>query len=82
MDPSAYMDRSGWLKILSELNLEECVLRDTRYDLVIHLVTAAKSAEQFYSLDSNSVRSEDIESARILDDKIMNAWNGILQDQT
>ena len=64
--------------MLQELGLEEATLRDTRYDVVVHLVTAAKGAEQFYSLESNSVRSEGLELARSLDDKIMNAWNGAL----
>ena len=74
MDPSAYMPRDGWLKMLTELNLEEAALRDHRYDVVVHLVSAAKGAEQFYSLDTNAVRSEGLTHAAQLDDSIMNAW--------
>ena len=76
MDPSAYMPREDWLKVLQELRLDEAALRDQRYDFVIHLVTAAKGAENFYSLDNNTVRYEGLELARSTDDQIMNAWNG------
>ena len=45
-------------------------------DCVIHLVSAAKGAESFYSLDNNEARSEDLAHARELDEKVMNSWNG------
>ena len=64
MDPSAYMPRDEWLKMLSELNLEEVEIRDRRYDMIVHLMTAAKGAESFYSSNSNAVRSEGLELAR------------------
>lgn len=76
MDPSAYIDRPQWLKIINELHLDEVSIRDNRYDCVIHLVTAAKGAEEFYSLGSNVARSEGLELARSLDSAVMNAWNG------
>ncbi|KAI9102051.1 AAA domain protein [Phlyctochytrium arcticum] len=76
MDPAAYMPRPGWLQILKELDLDEVALRDHRYDCVIHLVTAAKGAEPFYTLDNNTTRSEGLEFAREVDDKVMNAWLG------
>ncbi|KAJ3090775.1 hypothetical protein HK102_002734 [Quaeritorhiza haematococci] len=76
MDPSAYMERSEWLRMLSELELDELEIRDHRYDCVVHLVTAAKGAEAFYTLENNKTRSEGLDLARSLDDKIMNAWNG------
>lgn len=76
MDPSAYMDRADWLRVLKDLDLDEVSLRDHRYDCVIHLVTAAKGAESFYSLETNTVRSEGLDMAKAIDDKIMNSWNG------
>ena len=76
MDPSAYMERDKWLEMLKELELDETELRDHRYDCVIHLVSAAKGAESFYTLDNNLARSEGIDLARQLDDKVMNAWLG------
>ena len=76
MDPSAYMDRESWLRVLKELGVEEVSIRDHRYDCVVHLVTAAKGAEAFYSTESNSIRSEGISLAQKLDTVVMNAWLG------
>ncbi len=76
MDPSAYMKRELWLRMLDELGLDETALRDHRYDCVVHLVTAAKGAEAFYHMENNATRSEGIELARHLDTAVMNAWLG------
>lgn len=46
------------------------------YDAVFHLVTAAKGAEEYYQTDNNSVRSEDLEAARRLDDRLISVWTG------
>jgi len=45
-----------------------------RYDLVIHLVTAADGAEKFYTLSNNTARSESPELARELDQKVRECW--------
>ncbi|KAI8922263.1 hypothetical protein DFJ77DRAFT_17388 [Powellomyces hirtus] len=76
MDPSAYMPREGWLRMLKEMNLDEAQIRDHRYDCVIHLVTAAKGAESFYTLSNNKERSEGLDLARNVDTLTMNAWLG------
>ncbi|KNC99130.1 uncharacterized protein SPPG_05389 [Spizellomyces punctatus DAOM BR117] len=76
MDPSAYMSRTAWLQMLKELNLDEVAIRDNRYDCVIHLVSAAKGAEAFYTLENNRARSEGLDAARELDATVMNAWLG------
>ena len=57
------------------MNASEIELRDN-YDAVFHLVTAAKGAEKFYTLENNKARSERIEEAAIVDDKIISAWTG------
>jgi hypothetical protein len=62
--------------MLSELQLDEVALRDHRYDCIVHLVTAAKGAEQFYTLENNSTRTEGLDLARQLDTAVMNAWVG------
>ena len=49
-----------------EHDLDEVTLRDSSYNQIIHMVTAAKGAEDFYTTD-HSVRSEDIGLARKLD---------------
>lgn len=75
MDPSGYMTRQLWLKLLAELGLNELDLRDQRYDCVFHLVTCAKGAENFYN-HGNATRSEGLTLARELDTAVMNAWIG------
>ncbi len=76
MDVSAYMTRDEWTGMLQDLKLDEVTLRDTRYDVVVHLVTAAKGAEAFYTFETNATRTEGLQLARELDGKTMRAWNG------
>ncbi|KAI9222150.1 AAA domain-containing protein [Blastocladiella britannica] len=76
MDPSAYTDRAAWKAILNKLNLNEVDIRDNRYDMVVHLVTAADGAEEFYTLANNAARSEGLELAVKLDNLVKNAWIG------
>jgi hypothetical protein len=51
-------------------------LRDRRYEAVIHLVTAAEGAEEFYSTNTNEARYESAKDAIELDKKLINAWVG------
>lgn len=76
MDASAYIKKSEWARILQELNLNEIEIRDHRYDIVCHLITAADGAKEFYNLGTNHARSEDLEHAIRLDDLCKNAWIG------
>ena len=46
------------------------------YCQVLHLVSAARGAEQFYTIEHHSSRSEGIELARELDLKAAEAWVG------
>ena len=39
-------------------------------------MTAANGAEQFYQLDNNACRTEDIDSARQIDEKTKQSWIG------
>jgi hypothetical protein len=43
------------------MTLNTIILRDRRYDAVIHLVTAADGAHEFYNLDNPSRYEKDIE---------------------
>lgn len=76
MDISAYMEPTIWQALLDELGIPEVKLRDARYDAVIHMVSAAVGAEQFYTTDNNSARHEGIDLARELDNRILKAWTG------
>ena len=64
-----------WEKITGLCNVTTQQLRD-RYDAVLHLVSAADGAEQYYNTTSNEVRTEGIERARLLDRKVIQAWTG------
>jgi len=48
----------------------------SRYAGIIHLVTAANGAEEFYTLSNNSARSETVEHALALDKRIKECWLG------
>lgn len=75
MDNRAYMNEEEFQEALTTLGLTETELRDN-YAAVFHLVTAAKGAEEFYTLSNNSARTETPEQARELDDKLISAWVG------
>jgi len=49
------------------MGINTIMLKDGRYDGIIHLVTAADGATDFYELDSNAARYETLERARIQD---------------
>jgi hypothetical protein len=48
MDGSAYTDENVWQAILDETGWNTIQLRDKRYEAVVHLVSAADGAENFY----------------------------------
>lgn len=75
LDNKAYIDQEGFAQILKESSLKEIDLL-TRYQMILHLVTAAKGAEEFYTLANNEARVEPPEVARSLDETTLNCWIG------
>jgi len=75
LDNKAYMTDLDFTCVLAALGCNEVELRDG-YDAVFHLVTAAKGAEQFYTTANNTARTETVEQAAELDDKLIAAWTG------
>lgn len=75
LDISTYLPAEMWAKITGLCGVTNQQLLD-RYDAVLHLVSAADGAEQFYNTTSNEVRTEGLEKARLLDRKIVQAWTG------
>ncbi len=75
MDNCAYMtgQEFGW--VIKQINTSKIALRD-QYDAVFHLVTAAKGAEKYYTQANNRARTETVEEAAALDDKLIAAWTG------
>ena len=84
MDSCAYVDKETVFK--NTLQKKGLTFADvySRYDAVLHLVTAADGAEEFYQwndptkddVGNNAARSESPEEARIKDKKTLNAWIG------
>ncbi len=75
LDCAAYMGKMPYRAMIARLGLSQNDLMH-RYDLVVHLVTAADGAEEFYTLANNSARAETPDEARVLDARTLNAWLG------
>ncbi|VDK67276.1 unnamed protein product [Onchocerca ochengi] len=76
MDPSAYVDKKSWARILEEVNLDQFSLREDRYDQILHMTTAADGAEEYYTLANSNVRSETVQEAIEQDRLTRDAWLG------
>lgn len=59
MDTAGYVGFDVFDRICQKMKWNLADLRDNRYDAVIHLVTAADGAEQFYDLE-NPARYENV----------------------
>jgi len=80
MDISAYISPEMWADITGRCGTCSNELRE-RYDAVLHLVSAADGAEQYYTLATNANRyeqanEEGLQIARDLDKKVNRAWTG------
>ena len=78
MDISAYIKPEEWKEITAMCGTNSNELLE-RYDAVLHLVSAADGAEQYYTTATNSTRyeqanEEGLRIARELDKKIIMAW--------
>lgn len=74
MDGSAYIEDKVFDGLLEESGLDRSDCLNT-YDIVIHMVTAAKGAKEYYTLENNQARDEDCEDAIQLDAKLQKAWS-------
>ena len=75
LDNRAYMTAEEFEQAVAGTGSSEVSLRD-QYDAVFHLVTAAKGAEAFYTTANNTARTETVEQAAALDDRLISAWTG------
>ena len=80
MDISAYIKPEEWDEITRMAGTNSEALRQS-YDAVLHLVSAADGAEQFYTTATNATRyeqanEEGLRIARELDKKVIKAWTG------
>ena len=73
LDIPAYMPKTLWQQVQTANDTTEKELAK-RYDLVLHLVTAANGAEKYYTTLNNDARTETADEARDLDTKILENW--------
>ncbi|CAK9812620.1 TRPL translocation defect protein 14 [Anthophora quadrimaculata] len=74
MDASAFISKDKWELMMASNGWNNVELRDNRYNQIIHMVSAANGAEEFYSTEDHACRSEGVEVARELDYKAAAAW--------
>lgn len=76
MDALAFITQEEGEKLLTSNGYDFVELRDNRYNLIIHMVSAANGAEEFYTTVDHSCRSEGLIEARERDLKAAQAWIG------
>jgi len=75
LDVPAYLPEDKWNEVLQANSWTRAKFL-ARYDMVLHLVSAANGAENFYTLANNAARHETAEQARDLDQKMVHCWAG------
>lgn len=76
MDGSAYLPPEDWEKMRNDNKWSEVDLRDNRYNQVIHMMSSAYGAEEFYTCAGHKTRTEDLNLAKQLDNMTCQAWVG------
>lgn len=74
LDNKSYVSYEEFDMLLKEFNMTKSDVIN-RYDMAIHLLTAAKGTD-VYTLENNEARSETKEEAIIQDDKTLNCYLG------
>mmetsp|Transcript_12795 Transcript_12795/g.12448 ORF Transcript_12795/g.12448 Transcript_12795/m.12448 type:complete len:209 (-) Transcript_12795:254-880(-) len=72
-DTAAYLPTKAWSVLVSSMGVTQEDLLN-RYDIVCHLTTAADGAEEHYTNDNNSVRTETKEEALKMDVLTQGCW--------
>ena len=80
LDAIAFHDHSCFAELAAEAGTSLTGVRDS-YDAVMHLVTTADGAEEFYSAVTNVARWETVDEARASDRRILDAWSGHARHQ-
>jgi predicted ATPase len=73
LDIKAYCPPTLWRDLLRAEGLSDAALLH-RYDQVLHLVTAADGAQEFYTLANNAARTEDLACARKMDRAVLDVY--------
>lgn len=70
------MDRPSWDAMLKRNGWNTFELRENRYNQIAHMVTSANGAEEFYTTKDHRARTENLDLARVVDEKASGAWLG------
>lgn len=73
-DVKSFVNSEEFDSLLNKYNLSKLKLIDS-YNVVIHMNTCAKGAQEFYTVENNKARSEGIKEAVIRDDRCQDAWS-------
>ncbi len=78
MSGKAYTSHGDFTRLLGMHGFTENSARNARYDLVIHMCSTACGVEDVYEATrkNNPVRVENVQEARLLDAKTIQAWIG------
>merc|ERR1711862_771728 len=58
MDASCFVTKKDWDEMLNRSHMDEVDIRDNRYNQVVHMVTAATGAEEYYTVEHHATRLE------------------------
>lgn len=75
LDDKAYVSDETFKKLIKEFNVTQFELLN-RYNLVMHLTTAADGKEEYYTTSNNGARIETPEEARQKDRRTLESWLG------
>jgi len=76
MDASCFVTKKEWDEMLVRSHVDEVDIRDNRYNQVVHMVTAATGAEEYYTVEHHATRLETPAEARERDRLAAEAWIG------
>lgn len=74
--PFADIDKANWDAMVERNGWSTFELRESRYNQIVHMVSAAHGAEAFYTTKDHRARTENLEMARDVDEKASGAWLG------
>lgn len=56
MDASAYIETDKWERMKASNGWNDVEMRDNRYNQIVHMVSAANGAEEFYSTEVSRLK--------------------------
>lgn len=75
LDDKAYVSEEEYQQLIKDFGTTQFDLLN-RYDLVLHLKTAADGKAEFYTTSNNGARTETLAEAKEKDQRTLNSWLG------